>query len=285
MNGKKVREWIFDIFIDIVGGLFIAIGIYNFAVASNFPVSGISGIAVVLYHYFKLPIGLVTNLLNIPIVLFCYRLLGKTFFIKSVKTILLSNLMLDVVAPLLPVYRGNLMLSAIAMGVFTGIGFALIYARDTSTGGVDFIMIAVRKVKPHISLGKLIVIFDFSIVLIGGILMGGDIDLILYGMIGTYILSVVVDKAMYGIDAGKFALIVTNHGQAVCDKIDEFTQRGSTILKGVGSYTQDEKQIVMCACNTKQMHMIQKAVKEVDKNAFLVCMESSEVRGEGFKPH
>ncbi len=285
MNGKKVREWTIDILIDLVGGLFIAIGIYNFAVASNFPVSGISGIAVVLYHYFKLPIGLVTNLLNIPIVLFCYRLLGKTFFLKSVKTILLSNLMLDVVAPLLPVYRGNLMLSAIAMGVFTGIGFALIYARDTSTGGVDFIVIAVRKVKPHISLGKLIVIFDFSIVLIGGVLMGGDIDLILYGMIGTYILSVVVDKAMYGIDAGKFALIVTNHGQAVCDKIDEFTQRGSTILKGVGSYTQDEKQVVMCACNTKQMHMIQKAVKEVDKNAFLVCMESSEVRGEGFKPH
>lgn len=285
MNGKKLTSLLLDVLIDVVGGLFIAIGVYNFAVASNFPVSGISGIAVVLYYYFKLPIGLVTNLLNVPIVIFCYKLLGKSFLLKSIKTMIISNLMLDIVAPLLPIYEGNLMLSAIAMGVFTGIGFALIYARDTSTGGVDFIMMAMRKRRPHLSLGKLIVIFDFSIVLIGGLLMKGDIDLIIYGMIGTYILSVVVDKAMYGIDAGKFALIVTNHGQAVCDKIDEFTQRGSTILKGIGSYTQDEKQVVMCACNTKQMHMIQKAVKEVDKNAFLVCMESSEVRGEGFKPH
>ncbi len=285
MNGRKIRGFVIDILIDAIGGLFIAIGLFNFAVKSNFPISGISGIAAVLYHHLNWPIGLVTNILNIPIVIFCYKFLGKTFLIKSIKTILISNFMMDVVAPLLPVYEGELMLSAIAMGVFSGIGFALIYARDTSTGGVDFIMLAMRKVRPHLSLGKLIVIFDFSIVLLGGILMGGDIDLILYGMVGTYILSVVVDKAMYGIDAGKFALIVTEHGQAVSDKIDEFTQRGSTIMKGVGSYTQDEKEIVICACNTKQMHMIQKAVKEADKNAFMVCMESSEVRGEGFKPH
>ncbi len=285
MNGKKIRSLFVDVLVDAIGGLFIAFGLFNFAVKSNFPISGISGLAAVLYHYLGWPIGLVTNILNIPIVLFCYRYLGKSFLLKSIKTILISNFMMDVVAPLLPVYEGDLMLSAIAMGVFSGIGFALIYTRDTSTGGVDFIMLAMRKVRPHISLGKLIVIFDFSIVLLGGILMRGNIDLILYGMVGTYILSVVVDKAMYGIDAGKFAIVVTEHGQAVSDKIDEFTQRGSTIMKGVGSYTQDEKEIVICACNTKQMHMIQKAVKEADKNAFMVCMESSEVRGEGFKPH
>ncbi len=285
MNGKKIKNIALDLGIDVIGGLLIAIGVYNFAVASNFPVSGISGIAVVLYHYFKIPIGLVTNLLNIPIILACYRLLGKEFLLKSIKTMIISNLALDMVAPLLPVYNGNLMLSAIGMGVFTGIGFAMIYARDTSTGGMDFVIMAVRKCKPHMSLGKLIVIFDFTVVLIGGLLLGGNIDNILYGLIAAYILSVVVDKAMYGIDAGKMAFIVTEHGQAVCDKIDEFTQRGSTILKGVGSYSKAEKEVVMCACNTKQMHMIQKAVKEVDKNAFLVCMESSEVRGEGFKPH
>ena len=59
----------------------------------------------------------------------------------------------------------------------------------------------------------------------------------------------------------------------------------TAFLKGVGSYSKREKQVVMCACNKKQMHMVQKAVKEVDPNAFMVTMESSEVRGEGFKPH
>lgn len=284
MNWNKAKEIAIDIGTDILGGLFIAIGVYNFAVSSGFPVAGISGIAVVFYYFWKIPIGIMTNILNVPIVIICYRLLGRKFFLKSIKTMLISNIMLDVVAPMLPVYEGDLMLSCICMGVFSGIGYALIYARDTSTGGTDFVMMAVRKWKPHLSLGKLIMIFDFTVVIVGGLLMKGDINRIIYGMIATYILSVVVDKVMYGIDAGKVTLVVTERGQEVADKIAELTDRGSTILKGVGSYTKEEKQVVMCACNNKQMHMVQKAVKEVDKEAFLVTMESSEVRGEGFKP-
>lgn len=284
MNWNKAKEIAIDIGADILGGLFIAVGVYNFAVSSGFPVAGISGIAVVFYYFWKIPIGIMTNILNVPIVIICYRLLGRKFFLKSIKTMLISNIMLDVVAPMLPVYEGDLMLSCICMGVFSGIGYALIYARDTSTGGTDFVMMAVRKWKPHLSLGKLIMIFDFTVVIVGGLLMKGDINRIIYGMIATYILSVVVDKVMYGIDAGKVTLVVTEHGQEVADKIAELTDRGSTILKGVGSYTKEEKQVVMCACNNKQMHMVQKAVKEVDKEAFLVTMESSEVRGEGFKP-
>lgn len=284
MNWNKAKEIAIDIGADILGGLFIAVGVYNFAVSSGFPVAGISGIAVVFYYFWKIPIGIMTNILNVPIVIICYRLLGRKFFLKSIKTMLISNIMLDVVAPMLPVYEGDLMLSCICMGVFSGIGYALIYARDTSTGGTDFVMMAVRKWKPHLSLGKLIMIFDFTVVIVGGLLMKGDINRIIYGMIATYILSVVVDKVMYGIDAGKVTLVVTERGQEVADKIAELTDRGSTILKGVGSYTKEEKQVVMCACNNKQMHMVQKAVKEVDKEAFLVTMESSEVRGEGFKP-
>lgn len=285
MKSVRAKEMIKDILMDVMGGLFIAIGVYNFAVASGFPVAGVSGIAILFYYFWKIPIGLMTNILNIPIAIVCYRLLGKTFFLKSVKTMLISNAMLDFVAPMLPIYEGELILSAICMGVFSGIGYALIYMRDTSTGGADFVIMAIRKLKPHFSLGMIILVMDFVIVISGGILMHGNIDSIIYGLISTYILSVVVDKTMYGLHAGKLALIVTEHGQEVADRIDVLTQRGSTLLKGVGSYTKHEKQVVMCACNNKQMHMVQKAVKEVDPEAFLVSMESNEVRGKGFKPH
>lgn len=177
------------------------------------------------------------------------------------------------------------MLSCICMGIFSGFGYALIYLRDSSTGGADFVIMAIRVLRPHLSLGKIIIALDFAIVLLSGVLIGGNVDKIIYGLISTCILSVVVDKVMYGMDAGKLTLIVTEHGQEVADKIDELTQRGSTLLKGVGSYSKEEKQVVMCACSPKQLHMIQKAVKEVDRAAFLVTMESNEVRGEGFKPH
>ncbi len=285
MKSVKVKNVLMDLGVDILGGLFIAIGVYNFAVASGFPVAGISGIAVIFYHFFGIPIGTMTTLLNIPIILVCYKMLGRTFFLKSIKTMLISNAILDFVAPLFPVYEGDLMLSCICMGVFSGIGYALIYMRDTSTGGADFVIMAVRKWKPYLSLGKIIIAFDFTVVILGGILMNGSMDHVIYGLIASYILSVMVDKMMYGVDAGKLTLVVTDHGQEVANKIDELTQRGATLLKGVGSYSKAEKQVVMCACNKKQMHMVQKAVKEVDSRAFMVTMEASEVRGEGFKPH
>lgn len=282
---NKCRALAVDLLFDTVGCLLIAIGIYNFAAASDFPVTGISGIALVIYHYWKLPIGIVTICLNIPIVLVCGRVLGKMFLIKTAKTMVISTVFMDVVAPLLPIYKGDMILSCICMGIFAGVGYALIYMRGTSTGGSDFITMAIRAKKPHLSLGKIIMVLDCSILLICGLLMGGNVDKIIYGLIATYIVSIVVDKVMYGLDSGKVTLVVTAHGYEVCKKIHELTERGATILRGEGSYSKDEKHVVMCACSHKQMHIVQKAVKEVDPEAFLVTMEANEVRGEGFKPH
>ena len=72
---------------------------------------------------------------------------------------------MDVVAPMFPVYEGDLMLSCICMGIFSGLGYALIYLRDSSTGGADFVIMAIRVLRPHLSLGKIIIVLAFAIVL------------------------------------------------------------------------------------------------------------------------
>lgn len=285
MEKKKIKNITLDLVADVVGSFLIAVGIYNFATASEFPVTGITGIAQVLYIYFGLPIGTMTTIINIPVILACVKVLGVKFIMKSIKTLLISTFFMDVVAPMLPVYEGDLMLSSICMGLFAGLGYAVIFMRDSSTGGLDFISLTIRSLKPHLSLGRIIVIVDCVVLLGCGILLGGNVDKIIYGLIATYIISVVVDKVMYGLDAGKVTLIVTEKGYDVAEKIHELTERGATLLKAVGSHTKNEKQVVMCACSYKQMHMVQKAVKEVDSTAFLVMMEANQVRGEGFKPH
>ncbi len=285
MNQKRLKGLALDLAADVVGSFLIAIGIYNFATAAEFPVTGISGIAQVLYYYFDLPIGTMSTILNIPIVLVCAKVLGVKFIVKSVKTLLISNFFMDVVAPLLPIYQGDLILASVCMGIFAGFGYALIFLRDSSTGGLDFVTLTIRALKPQFSLGKIIAVVDCSLLLVCGILMGGNVDKIIYGLIATYIVSVVVDKVMYGMDAEKVSLIVTEKGYEVAEKIHELTERGATLLKGVGSYSKSDKQVVMCVCSYKQMHMVQRAVKETDSTAFLIMMEANQVRGEGFKPH
>lgn len=279
---EKLKELGMDILIDIVGGILIAIGVYNFALKAEFPMTGFSGLAIIVYHLLGFPIGVTTMVLNIPVALICYRILGRDFFIRSIKTIVITSVIMDVIAPMFPVYEGDRMLAAICTGVFSGLGYALIYMRNSSTGGSDFIIMSIKALKPHLTLGKISFGLEVIIILMGSLLFR-DVDGLIYGMLINYLLSAVIDKVMYGIDSGKLTLIVTRHGQEVADMIDELSGRGSTLLKGVGSYSKEEKQVVMCACNNKQMYTIKKLAKRIDPTSFTVIMESNEVVGEGFK--
>ena len=285
MNNKSfyAKKWSIDILMDILGGILIALGTYNFAALAQFPMAGLNGIALIFYHLWGLPIGRTALLLNIPIALICFPILGRQYFLRSVRTIIITSVIMDYLAPLFPVYTGDRMLAAICAGVLSGLGYALIYMRETSTGGADFIMLSIKALKPHFSLGKITFIMDGLIVLLGTVMVSRDIDSLIYGMIITFLLSVVVDKVMYGIAAGKMTLIVTDQAQEVADMIDQVTGRGCTFLKGEGSYSKEEKAVVMCACNNKQMYSIRSSIKKIDPKAFIIIVESNEVVGEGFK--
>ena len=285
MQKSKKRDFLSDLMADLIGGILIAVGLYNFAAAAKFPMVGFNGIALIFYHLFGWPIGITAMLLNVPVILFTFRILGHKFFIHSLRTIVISSVFIDFVAPMFPIYTGDRLLAAICCGILSGIGYALIYMHDSSTGGADFITMSIKAKHPHISLGNITFVMDIIIVGIGTILVSKDIDSLIYGFIISYLLSVMVDKVMYGINEGKVALIVTEHGHEISLRIDEVLGRGSTILKGVGSYSKLEKDVVLCACNNKQMYGIRKLVKEIDEKSFLVIMESNEVHGEGFQTH
>lgn len=281
MKKFNSQKAVHQFFVEIIGSVLIAAAIYNFALHAEFPMTGFSGISIILYRFLNIPIGMSTVVMNIPIIIICYKLLGKRFLISSFRCMLISSIIIDYIAPLFPVYEGDRLLAALATGVIGGIGYAIIYMANSSTGGMDFITMSVKAINPHIPLGKIVFITDTIIVTLGGILFK-DIDGIIYGMIVSFLFSSVIDKLMYGINAGKLTLIVTDHGKLICDTIDKCCGRGSTILKGTGPYTDTEKQVVMCACSNKEMYQIQQAVKEADSSAFLIILESNEVHGEGF---
>ena len=283
MKSINWKEIGMDILIDIVAGMVIAIGIYNFALYANFPVAGFSGMAIILYHLLGIPVGAGTIILNVPVAIFCYKFLGRTFFLKSVKSMVISSFLMDYVSPLLPVYEGDRLLAALCMGVPTGVGYALIFMRGSSTGGQDFISVAIRKVKPHMTLGVITFVLDMMTIVLGSVIVFKDVDGFIYGLIVTYLMATVMDRIMYGIDEGKMTLIVTDKGKEVSGKIDEYLDRGSTIIKGTGSYTGQEKDIVMCASNNKEMYTIKRLARQVDPKSFTIIMESNEVVGEGFK--
>jgi len=281
-NQTRLREVGIDLAVEFFGSICIAVGIYNFAVHAEFPMTGFSGVAMIVNRLTGFPIGIMTILLNLPVAAVCCRLLGRGFFIKSIRCMVISSVMIDYAAPLFPAFQGDRMLAAICTGVIAGFGYAIIFMRGSSTGGTDFIVMAVKVLRPHMSLGKIVFLADAGVVLAGGILFR-DVEGMVYGMIINYLFAVVVDKVAYGIDSGKLALIVTEHGQQVVQEIECCCGRGATIRKASGGYPRQDKQVVMCACSNKQMYTVQKQVKAADADSFIIILESNEVLGEGFK--
>lgn len=281
-EGYPLKELGLDLLCDFAGALLFNIGIYNFAVNAEFAPVGVSGIALILRYLFGLPMGITSIILNIPIILVSYKLLGRRFLLRSVKSMVIFALVLDYAVPLLPVYSGNPLYASACTGIFSGLGLTLVYLRNCSTGGTDFLVMAIRKVFPHRSIGQISLVVDAVVILAGGFVFK-KMDAVILGMLSSIVTTMVIDKIMYGLGAGKLVLIVTAHADEAAIKIEEATGRGCTFLHAQGSYSLDDKKVIMCACNNNQVVPIRRVIHETDENAFLIITDSNEVYGEGFK--
>lgn len=268
--------------LEILGCFISAAGIYSFAVAAEVPVTGIAGICAILYRLFGLPMGLSNVIINIPIIFFSYKLLGRSFLLRSLRCMILFAVFTDYLLPVMPVYTGNRLLATICGGVVGGIGDALIYMQNSSTGGIDFITMAIKAKHPHLPFGNLTFAAALAVILLNGAVFH-DVDSIIYGLMFNFIVAAVINKMMFGFSSSMLALIVTDDGKAACDEIDRVADRGSTILQGRGGYAGQPKDVVLCACSNKQLYEIEHAMQVLDPGCFIIMLQSNEVQGEGFR--
>ena len=174
-------------------------------------------------------------------------------------------------------------MAAIFAGILTGAGLALIYMRGSSTGGSDFVIMSIRKKRPHMSVGSITLFIDGTIILIGGFVFK-NVNAVLYGIVMTILSSLVIDKIMYGSGTQKMLLIISDHTDEITKRIFEETERGVTFLKAVGAYTGKERHIIMCMCSKTEVFPVREIVKKVDQDAMVIMSTVDEAYGLGFNP-
>lgn len=277
----KVKTIFTDMAFDLVGAFFYSIGVYTFAKMANFAPGGLTGIALMLNHLWKLPIGTTSLLLNLPLIYLSYKFVGRIFILKSIKTMLVCTIFLDLIFPFLPVYWGSRFMAALYSGIFLGIGLALFYMRGSSSGGTDFITMSIKALRPHFSIGLITITIDLFIILLGWPVFG-NIDAVLYGLTSTILTSLVIDKIMYGLDSGSLILVITVHSHEIAHNIGDYIRRGSTIIQAFGSYTGQRRDILLCACSKSQTYLICRVIQEIDPGAFVMITETTNIFGEGF---
>ena len=283
MQYSKHKELFLDLVHDLVGNALFCLGVYTFAINGGFAPGGMSGVALIINHFTQWPVGTVSLALNLPIILLTYRQLGRRFLLKSLRTIIISTLMMDLVFPLFPAYAGSRLLSALFSGIFMGAGLALIYMRESSTGGSDFLIHAAKRLFPHLSFGQITLWLDAAVILAGWAAFG-DIDAVLYGMVAVFASTIVTDKIIYGAGSSKLTMVITTHGQEVADAVMDATGRGATLLDVRGAYSKEHRDMVMCACAKSEVAMVRRQSHRIDPRALIMICEAGEVFGEGFHP-
>lgn len=281
MSREKVKEIFLDLVCDIAGSILYALGIYTFAKMGDFAPGGLSGLALIMNHLWGIPIGIMTLILNIPFVILSFRIIGKTFLLKTARTMILCTIFVDAIFPRFPAYSGSPFMAALFSGLCIGASLSLFYMRGSSSGGTDFLIMSVKALRPHFSIGTVTIVIDFVVIMLGWPVFG-SVDSVLYGLVAVFATSVVVDKIMNGIGTGTLAIIITTQGQAVADRIGSVIGRGSTAICARGTYTCEEKEVLLCACSRAQGYILRRTVHEADPDAFVMMTETSEVFGEGF---
>lgn len=223
-----------NLLLEVLGCFVSAAGIYSFAVASGVPVTGVAGVCAILYRLFGIPMGLSNVLINIPVILFSYKVLGKSFLLRSMRCMVLFAVFTDYLLPMMPVYTGDRLLATLCGGVICGIGDALIYMQNSSTGGIDFITMAVKVKHPHLPFGNITFAAALAVIVANGLVFH-DVDSIIYGLIFNFVCSAVINKMMFGFSSSMLAMIVTDDGEAACKEIDRVADRGATILQGAAA--------------------------------------------------
>lgn len=282
LKGKfNIKKFIRESLIEILGAGIMAFGISLFLLPAQLSSGGFSGIATIIYYIFKIPMGVTILFLNVPLFVFVFFRLGKSFFVKSIIGTTSLSIFIDVFDKLKPLTEDRI-LACIYGGIIVGIGTALILKSNSSTGGSELISNIVKSYNPNARMGKVIMIIDITVVLIS-VIVFHEIEIGLYSAIDIYIMGKVIDIIVEGIYFTKLIIIISNKNEQIASEIGKNIERGATGLYGKGMYKKDNKLVLLCAASRNDISKIKNVVKNIDSQAFMVITNSREVVGLGFK--
>jgi len=278
---KKIYAKSTDLLLWLVGTVMYALGVNVFATPNNIAQGGFTGLGIILNYIWNLPVGATIFVLNVPLFIISAKKFGKAFIIKTVLVTGLISVVIDISKSFLPIYTGDRFLASLFCGVLIGGGLALIFLRGATSGGTDILAKLLRLRWPHLSIGRVILGVDLIVIALSGIVFQ-SLESSLYALIAIYTSTRVIDIIIYGSGNGKVLLTVTKKSDEITRAVTQKLQRGVTVLQVKGGYTNEQKNMVICAVRSSEVSKLNSIIREADENAFTIISEAGEILGEGF---
>ena len=264
-----------------LGAVIYALAFDWFVAPNQIAMGGVTGLAQIVNALVPvLPVGVLSILVNVPLFLAGWRLLGGRLLVSSLYAMAVSSLAIDVIAWMHTFPPMDPILATLYGGAGMGVGLGLVFSQGATTGGTDIIGKLLKLKFPWLPIGKLVMIPDMVVVILAAVVFG-TVNAALYGLIQMYLLSKVMDMILYGWDTSRVAYIITDRWEETVQGLLDMN-RGVTLLQGKGAYTGAEKQVLLVAFRQREIVPIKRMLREIDPDAFVIVCDAHEILGEGF---
>lgn len=267
-----------------LGAVIYALAFDWFVAPNQIAMGGVTGLAQIVNALVPvLPVGVLSILVNVPLFLAGWRLLGGRLLVSSLYAMAVSSLAIDVIAWMHTFPPMDPILATLYGGAGMGVGLGLVFSQGATTGGTDIIGKLLKLKFPWLPIGKLVMIPDMVVVILAAVVFG-TVNAALYGLIQMYLLSKVMDMILYGWDTSRVAYIITDRWEETVQGLLDMN-RGVTLLQGKGAYTGAEKQVLLVAFRQREIVPIKRMLREIDPKAFFIVCDAHEILGEGFRDY
>lgn len=271
----ELRRFFFAVLASVV----FAVNIKTFVRAGGLYPGGFSGLTLLVQTSFvkflgvEPPYTLINILLNAIPVLIGFKFVGKKFTLSSCLVIILSGTLIDLI-PAQPITYDSLLISIFG-GLINGFAVSLCLIGNTSSGGTDFIAIAVSERK-GIDVWNYILISNAIMLAIAGILFGWDVAL--YSIIFQFTSTQIV-QALHQRYKKHTLFIITKIPETIYHEISEITHHSATMIPATGCYAHEERTILYSVVSRDEAKILVKRVKEADPGAFINVIKTDYING------
>jgi len=278
----KTKELLREFIILTLGTALVAVGVYFFKFPNHFSTGGVTGLAILLSAALPISSSIISSVLNVVFLLLGFLFLNKGFGTRTIYcSLLFSGLLslLEWVCPLSGPLTDQKLLELFFAVILPALGSALLFNFQGSTGGTDILAMILKKFT-SMDIGRALLYVD--VIIAGSTLFLYGIETGLFSLLGLVLKSVLVDSVIESMNRKKSFMVVTTHPDEVCQYITTTLHRSATYWKGEGAYTHGEKWIVLAALSRSQSVALRRHMQTIDKEAFVLITNSSEIFGKGF---
>ncbi len=268
----------------LFGSIIYAFGMNCFVVPTGLYTSGLLGLAQIirtlLETYFSVTFsfdisGIISFVLNIPLMLFAYKAVGKSFIIRTLFCILIQTVLLSV-TPINLIIEDSLT-SCIVGGLMCGFGVGILLRNGGSSGGVDIIGMYYTK-KSSYSVGTISMTLNIFVYACAFLVIR-DLERIIYTLIYAAISTIALDR-MHVQNINSEVIIISKHKNTeIQDAIMNEMHRGVSYWDGYGAYTGEGNRVLYIIVSKYEVSQLKRIAKKIDPNSFIAVKNGIDITG------